>query len=68
MAKNNLDTLKAVLAEALAELKQAGDTAARGVERQWVLLVGVKVQAAADLAEGVEPVETDPAAVEPAVG
>lgn len=55
--KNNLNALRAALAEALDELKQAGDTSERGVERQWVLLVAIKVQAAADLAEGVEPVE-----------
>lgn len=68
MIKSDLDKLRSALAEALAELKQAGDTSARGVERQWVLLVAVKVQAAADLAEGVEPADVEQVNVEPVNG
>ena len=66
--RNKLEELRAALAEALAELQQAEWSEARGVSRQWCMLVGVKVRHAAALANGVEPAAVEPAAVEPAVG
>lgn len=62
MKADHVEKLRAALADALGELQQAQGSATRGIERQWVALVLVKVSHAAELADGVEP-EPEPVEV-----
>lgn len=54
--------LEELLLDAIAELEQAEASAARGVERQWVQLVKVKVDSALTIAKirGIVPDEVVP--------
>lgn len=65
MNSTQVEKLRTALADAMAELQQAQGSEPRGIERQWVALVLVKVEHAAMLADGVEPDQQVVELVEP---